>query len=118
MGSVSDRIQQAELRCRICKCSPSRPCVTSDGGTCAWSAEDETLCNFCEVTAAHLAQWILVQDYSRRPLTPDLTARLLEVAGNYAATVHRVEDEPRVIPCTEGDADVFLRAHCATGGPA
>jgi hypothetical protein len=39
---------EPEMKCRVCGCTESSPCVDpADGSTCGWADEEATLCTFC-----------------------------------------------------------------------
>lgn len=70
--------------CRICGCTDSKACLGDGGEYCAWADDTRTLCTFCAA------------------LHSDMHAALDEGL--------RDDEEPLVIPVTEGQCNQYIRA--------
>jgi hypothetical protein len=107
-----------ERPCRICGCSQVRPCVTSDGGTCAWSIWVEGLCDFCEATVSAIAPWLALQaENGRGEQAVFATQQLIAEALKIAHGIVDADDEatPRIVLADEAWANAYLRARAAGG---
>ena len=58
------------MKCRVCGCTDSEPCIGTNGETCAWS--EVGLCDFCADVDADAP---MVQLYSEGDLNRVLAAR-------------------------------------------